>query len=67
MTELEKILVGALRPFTFRLSKKDGLVRDDPWTDDPTKMTDAIICDIDVVRARKAVGVFDIAERREKK
>ena len=65
MSELEKKLVDALRPFTFLVFNKDGSPCSDPWTASKTKMTEALICDSDVMTAREVVAEFDAAEHTE--
>ena len=56
---LNRKLAAALRPFTFRTKKMDGTLVPDPWTDDPTKMTQALICDNDVLSARSVLDEFE--------
>ena len=54
MTDMEKRLADALKPFTFRTTNLNGSPRHDPWTDSPSRVSNAAVCDCDVMAARKA-------------
>ncbi len=59
MSRLEKKLAAALKPFTFIVSNKDGSPVHDPWTTSKTKVTEALICDSDVIAAREAMAEYN--------
>ena len=62
MSDMEKKLADALKPFTFRPSNPDGSPRHDQWTASGTRVTIAAVFDRDVMTARKAFDEYLMAD-----